>query len=161
MEQSTQNGAVYTEWSSLHRMEQSTHNGAVYTEWSSLHRMEQYTQNGAVYTEWCSLHRMEQSTHNGAVYTEWSSLHRMEQSTQNGAVYTESYKLLSTFSYKSKTEDFENKHENCGDNKLLLYSFFCVIFVCRRFGTFFKFQLHRWCKLTPPMKIDLTGCSKI
>jgi len=47
----------------------------------------------------------------------------------------------------------------------MLYSFFWVIprllnFICGRFGTLCQFHLHRLCKPTPPMKMDLTECSE-
>jgi hypothetical protein len=40
----------------------------------------------------------------------------------------------------------------------MLYAFFCVILrrlnvICRRFGTLCLIHLHRWCKLTPPVKM--------
>jgi len=43
----------------------------------------------------------------------------------------------------------------------MLHAFFWVIrrrldIMCRRFGTLCRFHLHKWGKLTPPMKMELT-----
>jgi len=46
-----------------------------------------------------------------------------------------------------------------------MYSFFWVLprrmyFMCQRFGTLRQVHLHRWCRLTQPMKMELTECSE-
>jgi hypothetical protein len=55
-------------------------------------------------------------------------------------------------------------------NLILLYSFFWVIprrlnFMCRHFGKFCLFHLHRWCKqdqvFMPPMKMEHAECSEM